>query len=184
MLDPSRMEYRPRRFWDFHVPEGAWNYRARDTKKLWAQPSDFHERARNRVSVPDANLPAPWSCNWRYWPYAAAMFEVLSLRVRALVNITCVVVGVASEAMKKPLQPLRRAPVYPFEGVFPSLDVFIEAADWNRIKRLELAGNANKNLTAISSKCAWIKGKKPVNWDFLLPSFLTTQLETSEVPGE
>ncbi|KAJ7763373.1 hypothetical protein B0H16DRAFT_1687892 [Mycena metata] len=120
---------RPRRFWDFHVPEGAWGYRPRDTKKLWAQPSDFHERARNWVSVPDANLPAPWSCNWRYWPYAAAMFE-----------------GQPVETSIAAYCALSDAPLTPVSAV-PSLRVralaIIEAADWNRIKRLELAGNAN-----------------------------------------
>ncbi|KAJ7757960.1 hypothetical protein B0H16DRAFT_1721084 [Mycena metata] len=171
---------RARRFWDFHVPEGAWGYRPRDTKKLWAQPSDFHERARNWVSVPDANLPAPWSCNWSYWPYAAAIFEGQPVETSIAAHyalsdapltpvmfdfcstvLACASTGKyylcygwrwpwPSEAMKKPLQPLRRAPVYAFEGVFPSLDAFIEAADWNRIERLELAGNANTVIEASS----------------------------------
>ncbi|KAJ7027540.1 hypothetical protein C8F04DRAFT_1122331 [Mycena alexandri] len=44
---------RPRRFWDFHVPEGAWNYRPRHNK--------------------------PWTCNWRRWPYSAAAFELQPL---------------------------------------------------------------------------------------------------------
>ncbi|KAJ7757959.1 hypothetical protein B0H16DRAFT_1885409 [Mycena metata] len=64
----------PRRFWDFHVPQGAWDYHPRE-KTVWPEHDNFRERARNWVSVPDTNLPAPWSCDWSHWPYAAAMLE-------------------------------------------------------------------------------------------------------------
>ncbi|KAJ7032609.1 hypothetical protein C8F04DRAFT_1182799 [Mycena alexandri] len=133
---------RPRRFWDVHIPK---------------------TRARNWVSIPDANLPEPWTCNWATvdWTAEERPLEATLASRYALGNVplTPVMFNAAEEATvfgcagtgkfflhhREWYPPWASGPrevlqVYTFEGIFSSVEAFIEQADWNCMERMEPVG--------------------------------------------
>ncbi|KAJ7765782.1 hypothetical protein B0H16DRAFT_1883199 [Mycena metata] len=153
---------------------GAWDYRPRRSNpRPLPRAGNLPARAQNWVSIPDAHLPQPWSCNWRRWPFATTEFDLQSLEsglaasyARSSSPLTPVVFedhttvfGCAGTGryylcygLPLPLRPAEPGirpqwhQVYAFEGVFPSLDAFIENADWNRVERVNPVGEADKAL--------------------------------------
>ncbi|KAJ7017680.1 hypothetical protein C8F04DRAFT_1154963 [Mycena alexandri] len=61
---PSLPMRRPRRLWDMHLPKTTWDYCPREIEPRHCTPGRLLERTGNWVSIPDANLPEPWTCNW------------------------------------------------------------------------------------------------------------------------
>ncbi|KAJ7238750.1 hypothetical protein B0H12DRAFT_89040 [Mycena haematopus] len=171
----------PRRFWDLHVPkvrplhvpfllplliqpcaQPTWDFRPRlrlgKTRRI-----DTH-RTRNWGSIPDANLPEPWSCDWAHWPSLPDLPRVetvLPMRYKIsdepLLHIMfgCgygwVLDGRRVTILACPATTtfyMYRAPdelgdpgyqaeeMWRFEGVFPSVGAFIEMADWNRVEKI------------------------------------------------
>ncbi|KAJ7151203.1 hypothetical protein C8R46DRAFT_1358097 [Mycena filopes] len=152
---------RPRYLWDFHIPKNSWGYWHREE---WLKPpanNYCQDRARNWVSIPDANLPHPWTCDWARWPHWAAdsaefRFRPLEGTLAAsyalsdapltpvMFNYVYKVFGCAGSgkfylyrAVELPSEE-QLGPVDAFHGVFSSVDAFIEQADWNSVERLKL----------------------------------------------
>ncbi|KAJ7675517.1 hypothetical protein B0H17DRAFT_1207558 [Mycena rosella] len=117
-----------------------------------------HEQAlavREWVSIPDANLPGPWTCNWACWPFWAhprplevelaaryALCAPLAPVMFSSFDGTTVFACGARRQFYLYYQPLPSVRTLPpvtlvlFEGVFPSVEAFIEGADWNRVQEL------------------------------------------------
>ncbi|KAJ7116651.1 hypothetical protein C8R44DRAFT_739336 [Mycena epipterygia] len=153
---------RPRRFWDFHVPNTAWDYRPRITLGWKHTITRQHERdlaVRDWVTIPDARLPGPWTCNWSHWPYWTnmhALEAVLSTRY-ALANepLNPIMFNSFDETTvfacaKTRTFYLYHGPhqygeyeemLYAFDGVFSSVAAFIEEADWNQVEQVKPIGS-------------------------------------------
>ncbi|KAJ7675527.1 hypothetical protein B0H17DRAFT_1334572 [Mycena rosella] len=100
-----------------------------------------HEQAlavREWVSIPDVNLPGPWTCNWACWPFWTHP-RPLEVELAARYAL-----GRRSRQRQfylyyQPLPAVRMPPpvtLVVFEGVFQSVEAFIEGADWNRVQEL------------------------------------------------
>ncbi|KAJ7274799.1 hypothetical protein C8J57DRAFT_1312763 [Mycena rebaudengoi] len=123
------------------------------------QADRSRERARNWISIPDANLPEPWTCNWAHWPYWAGVRPLeAALPARyALSNapltpvmfnssnraattvFACATTGKYYLYYRRWALPKLTEEVHAFEGAFSSVEAFIEQADWNRMKRMNPA---------------------------------------------
>ncbi|KAJ7083248.1 hypothetical protein C8R44DRAFT_894584 [Mycena epipterygia] len=151
---------RPRRFWDFHIPMATWDYKGRISHPP-QKTTRLNERdtaACEWVSIPDANLPGPWTCDWASWPWwknATALEAALAVQY-AISNapLTPIVFSSFDGSTVFACAPTRRfylyyppciweprpdETMYAFEGVFSSVDTFIEEADWNRVEKVERA---------------------------------------------
>ncbi|KAJ6552258.1 hypothetical protein DFH09DRAFT_1366364, partial [Mycena vulgaris] len=172
---------RPRRFWDFHVPQACtythilaqnmlksiqatWDYRPRRIRKPCetTRPYERGVAIREWISIPDANMPGPWTYDWARWPYWAnpqPLEAVLALRHgisdRRLTPImfnsfdqTTVFACAESKRFYLYYGPTGWVQVqWPseetmlsFDGVYPSVDAFFEEADWNRMERVHAVG--------------------------------------------
>ncbi|KAJ7918595.1 hypothetical protein B0H13DRAFT_1992108 [Mycena leptocephala] len=157
---------RPRRFWDLHVPKTTWDYRARQHLQRGGTKSDL-KRARDWVSIPEKNLPEPWTCDWARWPLLENRLPVeavLPMRYaigeEPLIPImfasdNCAALDIRRVTLFACPQTntfyLYRAPsqvadpgfeaegMWRFDGVFSSVGAFIEKADWNRVEKLRPA---------------------------------------------
>ncbi|KAF7328876.1 hypothetical protein MVEN_02517300 [Mycena venus] len=153
---------RPRRFWDFHVPKNAWDYRSRNTLFPGHTIAREHERdlaMRDWVRIPDERLPSPWTCDWfrwRYWTNPQPLEAVLSTRY-SLDNEplhpimfadssdhvhTTVFACAKTRRFYLYSGPLfgEEEMLYAFVGVFSSVEAFIEEADWNQMEQIKPAG--------------------------------------------
>ncbi|KAJ7274789.1 hypothetical protein C8J57DRAFT_1592128 [Mycena rebaudengoi] len=150
---------RPRRFWDLHVPDATWDYRRRVMPHNPPQADRSRERARNWISIPDANLPEPWTCNWVHWPYWAGSHPLeatLSARYAlsdapltpvmfnssnetATTVFACATTGKYYLYYGQWALPELPEEVHAFEGAFSSVEAFIEQAGWNRMEKMNLA---------------------------------------------
>ncbi|KAJ7106928.1 hypothetical protein C8R44DRAFT_941371 [Mycena epipterygia] len=166
---------RPRRFWDLHVPKTTWDYRHRVRLPRSTTKADV-QRARHWVSIPDTNLPEPWTCDWARWPSLVnrpPLEAVLPMRYAISDEPLMPIMfgsdsgpGVDGRRVTLFASPrtntfyLYRSPhefgdpgyeeeeMWRFEGVFPSVEVFIEKADWNRIEKIE-AGDDEDEESAV-----------------------------------
>ncbi|KAJ7739401.1 hypothetical protein B0H16DRAFT_1758986 [Mycena metata] len=155
---------RPRRLWDMHIPQTA--DLAITDMGLLPPRHHFGTRTRNWVSIPDANLPEPWTCNWAAADWTADLVRPLEATLAqrytlSNVPLTPVMFNSAKEATvfgcadsgkfflhnkewfrswaSYPPRACEGPQLSAFEGVFPSVEVFIERADWNRVQRMEPA---------------------------------------------
>jgi hypothetical protein len=113
---------------------------------------------RDWVTIPDARLPEPWTCNWSRWPYWTNLHPleaVLSTRY-ALGNepLHPIMFNSFDETTvfacaKTRTFYLYYGPhwygeyeeiLYAFTGVFSSVEAFIEEADWNQVEQVKSAG--------------------------------------------
>ncbi|KAJ7477438.1 hypothetical protein FB451DRAFT_1557211 [Mycena latifolia] len=167
----SLSAHRPRRFWDLHVPPETWDYRPRmkaaSTPWPTTRPHEREVAVREWISIPEGNLPSPWSCNWACWSYWAdpdPLEAVLPARYAlgnaplapVMFNLWDQSTVFACAATRKfyfyctPTEwedcvPKTRRDVpaetmYAFDGVFASVDAFMEDADWNRVELLRAVG--------------------------------------------
>ncbi|KAJ7165845.1 hypothetical protein C8R46DRAFT_291045 [Mycena filopes] len=166
----------PHRFWDFHIPKEAWDHQYRMPRHpisvAWVRDHGLiRDAVRTWMSIPDANLPSPWTRNWAHWAYwlQRRPFEVdlaarYGLTDRPLTGIIysmfdkhSTVFASASSGKfylyshdfrdERFLDPR----FFVFDGVFPTVEAFFDDADWNLLKELyPVAGNIDADLTAFS----------------------------------
>ncbi|KAJ7675521.1 hypothetical protein B0H17DRAFT_1207562 [Mycena rosella] len=135
----------------------TWDWLPRSSMRPTKTPRP-HEQAlavREWVSIPDANLPGPWTCNWACWPFwthpcpleveLAARYALgapLAPVMFSSFDATTVFACAARRHFYLYYQPLPSVRTPPpvtlvvFEGLFPSVEAFIEGADWNRVQEL------------------------------------------------
>ncbi|KAJ7757956.1 hypothetical protein B0H16DRAFT_1885408 [Mycena metata] len=145
---------RPRRLRNMHIPQTVsnlprliaranlplttWDYWPRKTE----QPHSFGptlERGRNWVSIPDANLPEPWTCNWTTarWTAEVQPLEATLASQYALNNV--------------PLTPVMFNAGDGATVFGCSSTAFIEQADWNRMERMDPVGSTQQAHEAVPS---------------------------------
>ncbi|KAJ7153276.1 hypothetical protein C8R46DRAFT_1119899 [Mycena filopes] len=166
----GRQVIRPHRFWDFHIPRETWDHQSRisypDDVALVGQHIR-HEALRTWISIPDANLPSPWSCNWAQWrlwkephPVEVELAVRYGLSDRPLTGIVfnmfddhSTVFACASSGKfylyedgyddRYEFETLRLSA---FDGVFPTVEAFFDDADWNLLQ--EVGAPAAENIDA------------------------------------
>ncbi|KAJ7451976.1 hypothetical protein FB451DRAFT_1186018 [Mycena latifolia] len=138
-------------------PRATWDWRPRILSRP-AETTRPHERnvaTLTWVSIPDANLPGAWTCNWACWPYwenelplEATLAERYALSDEPLAPVMFETLYdstvFACPATRKFYLYSRRCGwtereeeiVYAFDGVFPSVEAFIEEADWNHMEQV------------------------------------------------
>ncbi|KAJ7905971.1 hypothetical protein B0H13DRAFT_2022238 [Mycena leptocephala] len=160
---------RPRRFWDLHVPKTTWDYRARQHLQRGGTKSDL-KRARDWVSIPEKNLPEPWTCDWARWPLLENRLPVdavLPMRYAIGEEPLLPIMfasdnGAALDIRRTNTFYLYRAPsqvadpgfeaegMWRFDGVFSSVRAFIDKADWNRVEKIEARNDEDEDLSLIN----------------------------------
>ncbi|KAJ7757958.1 hypothetical protein B0H16DRAFT_1822641 [Mycena metata] len=135
------------------------------------------ERARHWVSIPDANLPDPWTCSWATveWtaevrPLEATLASQYALCSESLTPVMCnppkaATVFACASTGKFFLyhrewdfwsngRPRKEFRVHAFEGRFPSVEAFIEQADWNRMEQMDPVGSMQQAQEVVPSNIA------------------------------
>ncbi|KAJ6474021.1 hypothetical protein C8R47DRAFT_712213 [Mycena vitilis] len=154
----------------------TWDFRRRVRPASKMTPS-WRTRVQDWVSIPDTQLPEPWSCNWGRWrllDQCPPLEATLPLRyatgdapltpvmyANAERGIDCRDVTIFACPTKKTFY-LHRSPyengdpytdeeMWRFDGIFPSLKAFIELADWNRVEAVEAIDPDGSELRLILS---------------------------------
>ncbi|KAJ7905985.1 hypothetical protein B0H13DRAFT_2022294 [Mycena leptocephala] len=127
----------PRRFWDLHVPKTTWDYRAR--RHLQRGKKSDLKRARDWVSIPEKNLPEPWTCDWARWPLLENRLPVEAvLPMRYAIGEEPLLPIMFAYRQRQFADPGFEAEgIWRFDGVFSSVGAFIDKADWNRVEKIE-----------------------------------------------
>ncbi|KAJ7468715.1 hypothetical protein FB451DRAFT_1560406, partial [Mycena latifolia] len=122
---------------------------------------------RDWVSIPETNLPEPWTCQWAHWPFwknQQPLEAVLSTRYAISDQPLSPIMfdGSGAECGSATLFAcaqtnkfyLYHGPregeaqleeMYCFDGVFPSVEAFIDKADWNRMQKIEPLSEVDTN---------------------------------------
>ncbi|KAJ7918604.1 hypothetical protein B0H13DRAFT_1992163 [Mycena leptocephala] len=157
-------------------PATTWDYRARRHLQRSGTKSDL-KRARDWVSIPEKNLPEPWTCDWARWPLLENRLPVeavLPMRYaigeEPLIPImfasdNCAALDIRRVTLFACPQTntfyLYRAPsqvadpgfeaegMWRFDGVFSSVGAFIEKADWNRVEKIEARNDEDEGESCL-----------------------------------
>ncbi|KAJ7174550.1 hypothetical protein C8R46DRAFT_1252188 [Mycena filopes] len=140
-------QIRPHRSWDFHIPKETWDTQFRThlhpTCVAWNRDHGLirDNAVRTWISIPDVNLPSPWSCKWeewRHWRLHPLDFDLAMLDNNSTV-FACASSGkfylYGYDYVQDPEFGDPR--LFVFDGVFPTVEAFFDDADWNLLKELD-----------------------------------------------
>jgi hypothetical protein len=135
-----------------------------------SRQSERDAAIREWVSIPDANLPSPWTCDWAKWPhwsdqrgletllparYALGDEPLTPIMFDALTGLTAMFVSArenlfyiySSDELVDRREP-KWEEMLRFDGVFPSVEAFIEGADWNLMTEIFPVGEPLQQVPA------------------------------------
>ncbi|KAJ7134245.1 hypothetical protein C8R44DRAFT_869911 [Mycena epipterygia] len=148
--------YQKRTLWDMAPSRGSWEYQPRFMAERGCDTdAEIDIALRKWGSVPDEQLPEPWSCNWARWGHVGEWFEQpfdlgcekdLQERygVAGLVPVMFISYGYDRGPMILSADDIYYLYNHSmddwlmrFDGTYTSVQDFIENGDWNRMKIMD-----------------------------------------------
>ncbi|KAJ6541884.1 hypothetical protein B0H19DRAFT_328098 [Mycena capillaripes] len=130
----SNEPYRERTLWAI-PPKGSWGYEARILYQRPNSGEDVDEALSEWGSIPDNQLPEPWSCSWAHWGYIDSWLEEIMFwsygdggHGPMVVSTGGVYYFYGHELDRWFMR---------FDGIYASDEEFVENGDWNRLKYVE-----------------------------------------------
>ncbi|KAJ7461149.1 hypothetical protein FB451DRAFT_1181496 [Mycena latifolia] len=145
----------------------TWDYRLRDflVERETTRLQQRDAAVREWTSIPHANLPSPWSCDWACWPhwekpdpleavYALSDQPLAPVMFNAFDDSTVFACAV-THCVPKTRRDLPVGTMYAFDGIFSSVDSFIEEADWNRVELIRAVAEGAADSHPSQKRTLW-----------------------------
>ncbi|KAJ6552262.1 hypothetical protein DFH09DRAFT_1366368 [Mycena vulgaris] len=168
---------RPRRFWDFHVPQATWDYRPRRIRKPCETTRPYERDPLEAVLALRHGIS-----DRRLTPIMFNSFDQTTVFACAESKRFYLYYGPTGWVQ---VQWPSEETMLSFDGVYPSVDAFFEEADWNRMERVHAVGgvadpisiarlpSSDATLHLISAKGLRVTADEPYSrrtlWDMCPP---------------
>ncbi|KAJ7442516.1 hypothetical protein B0H11DRAFT_2094006 [Mycena galericulata] len=140
----ANQPYQKRTLWDMGHSKDSWGYEARIFRP--EEAANVKKEFPEWGSIPDDQLPEPWSCNWARWGEWFGFQDDLD-DVYGMANLRPVMfipymydrgpMILSHEGIYYLLGETEDATLMRFEGTYASDQDFVENGDWNRTETVE-----------------------------------------------